>query len=147
MEIPVQPPIQPPVQQPTPPIQQPTPPIQQPTPPIQPIPQTPPSSPKSQKGLFLPIALIILMVIFGTVVYLTTKRPNSEPSGFAEPAPKLPAVKQTDTNKDSTSLPAGTGDVQLEKDIQSIDTKIGSAESDLGSLDQGFNDQSVDLTE
>ncbi len=156
MEIPAQPPIQPPVeppaqapvqqppiQQPTPPIQQPT--LQQPTPPIQPISQTPPSSAKSQKGLFIALALIILMVILGTFVYLMKK-----PSPPAVNVPVLPSPTQNngETQADNnTLLPTGTSEAQLDQDVQNIDTELGTIESDLGNVEQGLNDQSLDLKE
>ena len=162
MEIPVQPPVQPPTQPPTqqPPIQQPTPPIQQPTPPIQPIPQTPPSSPptitqstppsspNSQKGLFAALALIVLTIIFGIGVYLI-KGPT--PSSIKNTANSQPTTdnKLTQTNpiKNSSILPAGNNDSQLGQDIQTLNASMDTLLSELDNVDQGLNDQSINLTE
>lgn len=168
MEIPAQPPVQPPdqtpvqpppIQQPTPPIQQPTPPLQQPTP-TQQIPQTPPpsplttpqstppSSPKSQKGLFATMALIVLTIIFGIAVYLM-KGPS--PSGIKNTANSQPTTdnKLTQTNpiKNSSALPPGNNDSQLGQDIQTLNASMDTLLSELDNVDQGLNDQSVNLTE
>lgn len=166
MEIPAQPPVQPPVQPPAqtpiqqPPIQQPTPPIQQSAPPIQPIPQmppsspptmtqsTPPSSPKSQKGSYAALALIILTIIFGIAVYLM-KGPS--PSNIKNTANSQPTTdnKLTQTNpvKNSSALPPGNNDSQLGQDIQTLNASMDTLLSELNNVDQGLNDQSVNLTE
>lgn len=162
MEIPAQPPVQPPVPTPAqqPPIQQPTPPVQQSAPPIQPIPQTPPpsplttpqstppSSPKSQKGLFATMALIVLTIIFGIAVYLM-KGPT--PSSIKNTASSQPTTdnKLTQTNpvKNSSALPPGNNDSQLGQDIQTLNASMDTLLSELNNVDQGMNDQSVNLTE
>lgn len=156
MEDPIQPPVQNPVQ---PPVQTPAqPPIQQPMPPVQQTPQVPPSSPPttaqstppsspSSKGLLIAVALLFLALISGILVYFIRAN-SSSPVGdiLVSPAPTQKEA-QTDTNKEGTLLPTGTNDAQLNQDIQTIDTKIGTAESNLGNVDQGLNDQSVNLTE
>lgn len=109
---------------------------------------TPPPSPKSQRGLLIALVLIILLIILGTVAYSMRKPLSSHGVGDVLESPyPTQEVTQPDTSKENTLLPTGTNDVQLEKDLQSVDTKIGTAESDLGNVDQGLNDQSVNLTE
>jgi hypothetical protein len=173
MENPIQPPVQPPAQ---PPAEQSVPPIQQTpittptpqTPPINQIPQTPltppipqpPSAtqtpqiplapqtpPKSKKGLFVALAIIILLIIFGTLAYSMRKPSSPGVSEVLVSPAATQGVSPTDTNKGSTLLPTGTNDTQLNQDLQSIDTKIGTAESEIGNVDQGLNDQPVNLTE
>lgn len=145
MDTPAQPPIQ---EIPQNPIIQPVPPVSQipQAPSIPPTPSTPPTTvmPAPKKPLILIIALIALIVL-AAIIY--TMKGSSSPDIKNKPiTPPSPVITQEALPTD-TLLPTGTGETQLDQDIQNIDATIGTAESDLTNIEQGLNDQSVDLTE
>lgn len=131
-------------------------PVQQPVQPVQPIQQAPQilqDPPSQSKSFIIVLGLIVVVIIFGAVVYLLKSSPTP-PADKPSVIPTIssgnlsPSVKPSGTQTNvGPLLPAGTNDAQLQQDMQNIDTTIGSASSDLGNVDQGLNDKSVNLTE
>lgn len=162
MENPIQPPAQPPSdasapQTPTqqPGTQQPTPqpeqqPAQQPQPPAQQLPQTPAPPPGSHNGLLIAIGLLALAILLGIIIYLMRGPSQNTPGTSLIPTKGIEYTPSPESPRDTSTdsaLPKGTGDTQLDQDIKNIDGTLDTTESNLGNVDQGLNDQSVNLTE
>ncbi|MBU3979485.1 hypothetical protein KJ980_07975 [Patescibacteria group bacterium] len=147
MENPVQPPVQ---QIPQNPIIPPVPQASPQTPQVPPTPPTPPTTvmPTPKKPLILILALIAL-IVFATIVYLMKSSSSPDIKNTSNiPAPTAKQnITPTVTIENNTLLPTGTSAAQLDQDIQNIDTELGTLESNLENVDQGLNDQSLDLTE
>lgn len=113
--------------------------------------QQPPQEPSggSQKLIFLAIVLIVIIAVIMSMVYFLMK-PTPSPSSQIEKTPTVPTATPSvvpDNIESRTLLPTGTSDTQLESDSQGVDLDLGKVEADLGSVDQGLNDQSVNLSE
>lgn len=150
MQNPIQPPAQPAAQQP---VQTPVQPMvqQPPTPPAQVPPSSPqtaaPSSPKSQKGLLIAAVLIILVIISGIGFYLMQRGSSTYIKSSSNIQPTANQTIAPTKTTDNSALPAGNSDSQLEKDAQTVNTQLDTATNDLGSVDQGLNDQPVNLSQ
>lgn len=122
------------------------------TPPTQP--PAPPSSASPKKFPIVPVTaiFIISIIVIMLIIIFFMKEPSKPavnqilvPTGITKnmPPTSIPTPIQSNTD----SLPAGNSDTQLQQDVQNIDSTISTASSDLDSVDQGLNDQPVNLTE
>jgi hypothetical protein len=133
MEVPVQQPVQQPV-----PTQPQTPSVPSPTPEPSPAPKRP---------FIIAFVVIVLVIIFGVVVYLM-RGPSSTTVTPSTSVDMSPGAMEGDKMMETGSgLPEGTSDSQLEQDVQSIETSLEEAGKELVGVEEGLNDQSVDLSE
>jgi len=96
------------------------------------------SEKKSSKAwIYVVILILILVVSFGSYKFLIMK----SVTGSNQVAKNLPTVTPT-PNPD---IPTNNSNDQLDKDTQAIESNTTNLTNDLNNIDQGLNDQSVNL--
>lgn len=157
METSAQPPVQQIPQNPiVPPVQLPTPQVPQVTvtsqpemlqapskPPEPPVPSA--TVPVAKKPFILTITLVAF-IILTVIIYFVNNSFLQKTKPEIQQVSTTPVVTQK-VLPTATLLPTGTGEAQLDQDILNIDTSIGSAESELTNIEQGLDDQQLNITE
>jgi hypothetical protein len=92
----------------------------------------------SKKAMLITLVVILLLIAGGVGLYLYFTQPTTDQSAVAPPA-KTGSTAQSAANSDT--------DQQLNSDLSSVDSGLGSAGSDLSGANQGISDQQPDLSQ
>lgn len=116
----------------------------QPVQPIQPV-QPAPQNTGINKMFIVIAVLIIIAVITGGVfaynAYKTAKVNTQEAINSNSPNKNINNAKQGVVNSTITD----TSDTQIDKDLQSIDQSLNNTDANAAAVDQGLNDQQINL--
>lgn len=112
-----------------------------------PPPVIPQQKPSLNKILIAGIILAIVLVAGGYILLKSLNKPDSLPQ-----TPPTVNNTQTDTvnnppvSVEPTAAATGRGDV-FDSESQAIEKDLNSLDSDMTSVDQGLNDEQIDLTQ
>lgn len=122
-------------------------PVVQATPQEQSAPIKPPK-PGSSKPLIIVLGVVVLFMIIGLVFYLITVNNNNKISESKNILTDIsPTVTKAITQSNNGAPSLSSVDIELQQDMQDIDTSLGKTTTELQNVDDGLNDQSVNLTE
>ncbi len=99
---------------------------------------TPQTKGSSNTLLFLGVFIVAVVLLTGVVIYRSSANKL------------LPVENSNHQNENTNSMKPNdttSTDIQLEKDGQSIDTNLNALSADMNNVDQGLNDQPVDLSQ
>ncbi|OGH08202.1 MAG: hypothetical protein A2152_00580 [Candidatus Levybacteria bacterium RBG_16_35_6] len=107
-----------------------------------PVSATPPvvgsTEKKSNKPvIYAVIALVVILLIVGGYRYLAGSKDKINN--------QITNLNSTPTQAPSQDLPTNNSNDELDSDVGVIDTQTTNLDSDLNAIDQGFNDQAVNL--
>ena len=111
-----------------------------------------PQPKKSNTAIFVILGVIALILVFGALIFIMKKtniRSDATPVITAQTSqvPTMSIQNQSTVNPTTPALPPGNNDTQLNQDMQTVNNSISSSDAKLNGVNQGLNDQSVNLTE
>jgi len=108
--------------------------IETPVPPVIDLPEK-----KSSNKPFIYVAIAIVILLLALGVY------NFFAGSSGKTNNQVETISTSPTSTPSADLPTNNDNEQLGEDVKAIDTQTADLDNDLNNIDQGLNDQAVNL--
>lgn len=104
--------------------------------PVPPVIDLPEKKSSNKPFIYVAIAIVVLLLALGVYIFF---------AGSGKTNNQVETISTSPTSTPSADLPTNNDNKQLGEDVKAIDTQTADLDNDLNNIDQGLNDQAVNL--